>query len=68
MYDTQALWSWDLTSPPVKWSFPEVVGCVALQEGPELLLGLQSGLFSFNPVTGAARRYKACHGLLQLVP
>ena len=48
----QALWSWD-GADAVKWSFPEVVGCVALKEGRDLLLGLASGLYNFDPATGS---------------
>lgn len=52
----KAVWSWDTLSPPVRWDSPETVGCVALQEGGDLLLGLDSGLFTFSPATGAARK------------
>ena len=38
------------------WELPEVIGCVALQQGGRLLLPLESGIFSFNPSTGTAQK------------
>ncbi|GAX85564.1 hypothetical protein CEUSTIGMA_g12979.t1 [Chlamydomonas eustigma] len=57
----QALWSWRPsegtgTSKPIRWKLPEVVGCVALQESGDLLLGLQSGIFNFDLTAGVARK------------
>lgn len=52
----QRLWSWDLRGAPQKWDLPEVVGCVALAEGGQLLLALQSGIYTMNPATGATAK------------
>ena len=54
----KALWCWDpvMGGAPLRWDFPEVVGCVALREDGDLLLGLQSGIWTFRPATGAARK------------
>ncbi|KAG1655181.1 hypothetical protein FOA52_004200 [Chlamydomonas sp. UWO 241] len=49
-----ALWSWDQKGKPLRWCTPEVLGCVALQSNGDLLLGLQSGLFSFSTDDGRA--------------
>ena len=54
----KALWCWDPVAggAPLRWDFPEVVGCVALQDNGDLLLGLQSGIWGFSPDTGSARK------------
>lgn len=49
----RALFSWDLVHEPVKTQFDEVVGMCALRSNGTLLLGLASGLYAYDPRTGA---------------
>jgi len=45
------LYSWNLKSAPTKTNFGETLGCVALRSNNTLLLGLESGLHSYDPST-----------------
>ena len=53
----KALWSWDLVHEPVKTSFDEIVGMVALSADGGLVLGLSdSGMCHYDPRTGEFER------------
>lgn len=48
-----ALFAFDpVTGRIAEWPVPEDIGFVALTDGPELVLGLKSGLVLFDPATG----------------